>query len=241
MRFPHRVRITDIRNRQPPEGVAYNAVNYDLLRQNLKLDTRITTDYKTSRVEPPNVTTPFYDLPALVNMTNDGDRDKTAVTYSIKVPLSSFNKAKEYLESERNRSIEKFGYSEERAESVLFFSNQGIQNISRGSLGSATIGKKLSIQYLTISEVPNHPNPFTTRAVAGVFYYRFTSGIIDGIFPPIQRLGVTGDDLITFTTADNVLLTADLGPGYEVFFQIRRADTYLDMVEFRCIESLPYL
>ena len=243
MRFPHRVRFHDPRNRQPPEGVAYNAVNYDLIRQTGENRDKTIAELNANNAEPKDVSYPTFDVPALVSMTDDGNRDKNETAYSIRIPLKSFNDIKIHFENERRRSLDNFGYSVDLPD-PLFSLREGSNNpltlAARRAIASANLTTRVSIRTLTISPDPKFPNPFTDRIIPGLYYYRADFNVIEGVIPPMRMFSDSeSEEFSSYLTGPNAYV--NLGPGYFAFLPIRRVDTFLDMVDFRCIEPLPYL
>ena len=112
MRFPHRVRITDPRNRQPPEGVAYVAWKYDYINLPSQADFLDLNLEDGTFVEPPNSEPVSIEVDALVNMVDDGDNNQDFVAYSVKVPSAEVTRAGAYFREQRQRSQAEFGYVE---------------------------------------------------------------------------------------------------------------------------------
>lgn len=249
MRFPHRVRISDPRNRQPASGKSYVATNYDFIRQYGTLDVVGMPNYETVIVEPKDASSPIYDVSALVSMTDDGDRDKETISFSIRIPISQFNKCREFFIKERARSLNDFGYVRQRADPIRFY-NLGneitLETVNELSLSSARLENVVNARYLSVQPVPGFPNPFLNRAIKGTFAYDVTvdsnTGIptFRGLFPPIKSI-VSSGGIVLETAGRSPNIRVNLGDGYEIYFEVRRIDTFLDVVELRCFEALPYL
>lgn len=133
MRYPHRIRLVDPRNRQPPQGVAYNALAYDVIRLGgnselefipnefhkdyvgdgknnaIKFNDRLVyvTRYMT---EPKNSTNVSIDVQALVTAVDDGTRNTAREAFSVKIPRQEMKRAAKFLTDQRKFSLENYGY-----------------------------------------------------------------------------------------------------------------------------------
>lgn len=112
MRYPHRVRFTDPRNRQPPEGVAYAAWKYDYINLPSRPEFRELDLQDGTFVEPSGSEVASIEVDALVTMVNDGDNNQDFVAYSVKVPSAEVSRAGDHFREQRVRSQEEFGYAE---------------------------------------------------------------------------------------------------------------------------------
>lgn len=258
MRFPHRVRINDPRNRQPPKGVAYDAAKYDILLLDFNPDFQEddVAILNANNKEPENVKAVFYDVPALVTTSDDGTRNLASTTYAVRIPAKAFFDARTYLEAERERSLDSFGYETNAAllQTAITLTPNGFEPVAAGSLNSSYLEPKLRTRTLSLDPVPNFVNPFTDRIVPGglAWFYNRATIRASGVFPPIKSWenDITEKqrrDTVRDTQYENINrypingVYAELVRLYPFGLQVTRIDAYSDIVEIRCIETLNYL
>ena len=270
MRFPHRVRISDPRNRQPPEGVAYDAKLYDLLRiaeirwPRDATEETILPQLSANNVEPDGITSPFFDVPALVTMTNDGDNNNFSTTFSIRVPIKEYRQAKNYLNGQREVSIKNYGYQQDgRAREEFRVYTLGLpSNPAISSLPSSYLVERVNFNQAFIGPVPGEEDPFSERFVPGQLYYALGLDDIDfeGVIPPVKEWDlrqrrIDPDSLLsrpspgwwffqlrgTVSGGGARIMAVRPESNYPAGLFIRRFDAYEDMVELRCEETLNFL
>lgn len=171
MRYPHRVRIIDPRNRQPPPGVAYNAKAYDVIRTGGYTLTEFLPDPQAfvdgdypERVrlvnkhltEPEGSAPVFIDVQALVTTVDDGTRNINKEAFSVKVPRSEISKAGTYLATQREKSISDYGYQTVIDRSPFRLTSTSVT--WRGNGAQSTITLFLSSEATPSSVISANPN-----------------------------------------------------------------------------------
>lgn len=197
MQYPHRVRIIDPRNRQPPQGVAYNAKAYDVIRTGGGDLTEFMSDSDTAKyedagaaermalinqylTEPEGAEPVSIDVQALVTTVDDGTRNIAKQAYSVKVPAKEMRRASDYLLAQRKFSIDNYGYQPIIDRRLSLVNNDGIfwRGSSRGgsyryivtsqAIPSSVLAVDPDTLNLSIAGTGNNDSPIDKRTIRNI-------------------------------------------------------------------------
>lgn len=251
MRFPHRVVISDPRNRQPPAGVSYVASRYDVVRYRAIFNSSgrrfnnegDVIDYlNQDHTEPVDSEPVKIEVPALISMTNDGDRNLSNIAYSIRMPITEYKKAQEFLNDQRQFSREQYGYTSEPLPRVLVRRGLDLDIVTLQAVSSSELALRVPLNELSVEIPTTLKNPFAIRNPETYLEYNFdiSDDVEDGItgfIPPAQSWG-DGDVHLWRSTNNRPFSTKvtlrDFAYKFSLF--VSRIDTYEDLVEFRCFD-----
>ena len=245
MLYPHRVRFTDPRNRQPAGmGIAYDAIKYDyvwatsvqskLFPSRVRVSDEIVKTFNDERSEPLSIVYPQIDVQCLVSMVNDGTRNLGATSYSVRVPEAEFKKVSAYFGEQRARSIREFGYRTSLPH--LTFSNG---YWTSEAFPSSLLAENVEISELDIIETDGNESPLAGRQLPTILGFDDLTDATDytlkGYWPPIRGWSLTevddGYELRNGLIFGDIYAIVD--DPYPTRSNITRMDTYPDMVDFR--------
>ena len=251
MRYPHQVRLIDVRNRQPSQGAAYDAVKYDLLKivsENAAIpgnisDTDDIVDYlNANHVEPAGAEPVTFDVDAFVTASDDGDRNLDTARLNIRIPTAEVDKARSFFMEQRKRSLSKFGYTIERSNIVIFSLTTGpaISRSIDSAIGSSVIYENIDVE--NISMAPIGDKSGILSGLVNNAHANWSVSLVDrspytGLFPPVQGWVKATSSKNTPGYRYNV--SAELGPGYPWNLQLSRVDRYRDNFSFRA--NIPFV
>ena len=254
MRFPHRVKFIDVRNRQPPQGVAYDAAKYDVIQvvnANEPIpdidrgdDAAARAYLNANNVEPEGTTSPEIDVAALITAADDGDRNLDAVRLNIRVPMREIARVRKFFDEKRKESINNYGYKEtfeieNRYINLGLFQSPSTFGASISSaLGSGLLNSITGINYLTMAASDDDSGILSDLVSESVAQYDIDSNLTPqflGLLPPVREWQTPNSFDRRFIAGYLYSVYVDLGPGYIWKLQITRVDRYPDMMSFRII------
>ena len=253
MRYPHRIRLVDVRNRQPSQGAAYNAINYDLLKiidANAVIpgddsDIKVVEAYlNANHVEPPNSAPVTFDVDSLITVSDDGDRNLNNATLNVRIPVSQIERARAFFIRQRQRSLTDFGYTTTSTNiTFISFGPNDIGQITRATenaLGSSVLYGDIDVDQISMGPIDKRSgilSDLVSNAVANFTIDR-RGPTFSGFIPPTIAWKDEGRNFSNIPSYRYDVIV-DVGAGYPWQLSLSRVDRYPDNYSFRAI--VPFL